>query len=161
LFHRAAGSNPEVNRHLSPGRRALACRQAIEGSRQADLGYDQRKGFRFDPVQGGASIPDRGDREPLFGKGLSNQARAPSSPSMTRISRCAGFIGNSLHGMRDCTEAILASSCCFGYLFRSTFEAHLVGLPANNISAAFIASWRGRSWSATGAESSKKDLRSP
>ena len=76
LFHKGAGANPEVNRHLSPGcpgSRLPYCGHAIERSRQADLGDDQRKGFRFDPAQGGTSLPNRRHRESLFGKDLSHQ----------------------------------------------------------------------------------------
>jgi hypothetical protein len=47
--------------------------RAVERSRQLGLGDDQRKGFRFDPAQGGTSIPDRRHREPLFCKDLSDQ----------------------------------------------------------------------------------------
>jgi hypothetical protein len=48
---------------------------------------------------------------------------------MTRISRCSGLIGSSMHGIRDLQGDNSIKSRRFGYLFRSTFEGDLVGLP--------------------------------
>src|SRR5271157_1730810 len=104
LSTKAADANPEVNRHLSPGCRALACRIVVmpsSGPGRRISATDQRKVFRFDPAQGGTSVPDRRHREPLFGKGFSDPGLRSLVAVNDRISPCTGFIGNSLKGMRD------------------------------------------------------------
>jgi hypothetical protein len=90
-----------------PRSRLPYCGHAIERSRQPDLGDDQRKGFRFDPAQGGTSISDRRHREPLFCKDLSDQGPRSLIAVKTRISPCTGFIANSLHEMSDCRETTI------------------------------------------------------
>jgi len=84
---------------------------------------DQRKVFRFDPAQGGTSVPDRRHREPLFGKGFSD----PGLRSLVAVNdedltlhriHWQLFEGNERFMRRQLLPEVVHSAICFARLLK-------------------------------------------